>query len=223
MLSTVDVVLRLLLATLAGGIIGMERERIRRAAGFRTHILVCCGSSLVMLISLFLFEAYGAYANIDPGRLGAQVISGIGFLGAGTIIKDGSTIKGLTTAASLWAVSCIGLALGSGFYVGGLTATVLVLIALKFFSGFERFKVADRKRLFSLEVLIDNNPGQIGKVAEVLGEQGILIIEITLEVDSEDSEHGILYLTCKGKSSFNKEDLITVLGNVEGVIKTKLV
>lgn len=221
MLSTGDVILRMLLATLSGGIIGMERERIRRAAGFRTHILVCGGSALVMLISLFLFETYGAYTNIDPSRLGAQVISGIGFLGAGTILKDGSSIKGLTTAASLWAVSCIGLAIGSGFYVGGITATVLVLIALKFFPGFERFRVDKRSRFF-LELVINNVPGQIGKVADTLGQHGLQIVEITLEVDSEESEVAILNLSCKGKSTLTKEELLDIMGNVEGVIKTKI-
>src|SRR5690606_893530 len=109
---------------LLGGLIGIEREIGNRPAGFRTHTLVCIGSSLVMLTSEFLIGAYADISIPDPARLGAQVISGIGFLGAGTIIKDGSRVRGLTTAASLWVVACIGIAIGAGFYWGAIVAAV---------------------------------------------------------------------------------------------------
>ena len=110
--ENMELLVRLALGCLLGGLIGIEREKNRHPAGFRTHILVCVGATLIMLCNIYIFEEYKSYANIDPARLGAQVISGIGFLGAGTILKEGVTVKGLTTAASLWSVAGIGLAVG---------------------------------------------------------------------------------------------------------------
>ena len=125
-----DVLGRLLLALLLGGLIGYERESENRPAGFRTHILVCIGSALVMVTSEFMYRDLTMERPIDLSRMGAQVISGIGFLGAGTIIREGFNVKGLTTAASLWAVSCVGLAAGIGFVEGAVIATILIYITL---------------------------------------------------------------------------------------------
>ena len=122
--------LRLLIAAILGGLVGFERERSHQPAGFRTHMLVCIGSALVMVTAEYLRLKYQSEIAIDPTRLGAQVISGIGFLGAGTIIRHGSTVRGLTTAAGLWAVSCIGLAVGSGFYEGAIIATLFTTMTL---------------------------------------------------------------------------------------------
>ena len=124
------VVQRLLWATVLAGCIGYERKRHGRAAGFRTHILVGMGSCLVMLTGLDLMEVLAQRVQIDPTRLAGQVISGIGFLGAGTILQFRASIRGLTTAASLWTVASVGLAVGAGFLVGAVSATVIVLIAL---------------------------------------------------------------------------------------------
>ncbi|MCR8844921.1 MgtC/SapB family protein [Paenibacillus sp. SC116] len=123
---------RLVLAALLGGIIGLERERSRHAAGVRTHMLVSMGSALIMLLSLYGFSMFVDEDNVrmDPARLSAQVISGIGFLGAGTIIRDGLSVKGLTTAASIWVAAAIGLSVGAGFYYGALLTCVLTIIAL---------------------------------------------------------------------------------------------
>jgi putative Mg2+ transporter-C (MgtC) family protein len=110
----IEILLRMVLAAALGGFIGYEREHLNRPAGFRTHILVCVGAALVMMTSQYLAYRYPG-DTIDLSRLGAQVISGIGFLGAGTIIRDGFNVRGLTTAASLWAVSCVGIAVGSGY------------------------------------------------------------------------------------------------------------
>lgn len=119
--------LRLLLSAAFGAFIGYEREHSNHPAGLRTHALVCLGAALVMTLSEYLSYYYGL---TDPTRMGAQVISGIGFLGAGAIIKEGFTVRGLTTAATLWAVACVGLAVGSGFYVGALMTTALIYITL---------------------------------------------------------------------------------------------
>jgi len=124
------VVLRLLLAALLSGVIGWERERLRKPAGFRTHILVGMGSSLIMLVSLYV-PSICPWTNVDPGRIAAQVVVGIGFLGAGTILhgRDGA-VSGLTTAASLWVVSALGLAVGIGFYSAAIVAWLVVMLVL---------------------------------------------------------------------------------------------
>lgn len=129
--------IRLILAVVFGGIIGLERGVNRHPAGFRTHILVCAGAALVMLTNQYLCELYDTG---DPARLGAQVITGVGFLGAGTILVVGrNKIKGLTTAAGLWASACLGLALGIGFYSGAVIAAILIFAALALFPKIEDF------------------------------------------------------------------------------------
>ena len=123
---------RLALAALLGSVIGLERERLLWAAGLRTHMLVCVGSCLIMLVSIYGFaDALGARnVVLDPSRVAAQVVSGIGFLGAGTILLRGEVVKGLTTAASLWAVAAIGLAIGGGLYVPAVATTTFVVAIL---------------------------------------------------------------------------------------------
>ncbi len=130
MFTDAQIILRLVLSFFLSGLIGLERQAHRREAGLRTHILVCLGSCLIMLTSLYVFDIYIARVPLDPTRIAAGVITGIGFLGAGTIIRDREGIKGLTTAASLWLVAGIGLAVGCGFYKAGVYATILALIVL---------------------------------------------------------------------------------------------
>lgn len=135
--SDTQIILRLVLATFLGGLVGFERQLHRRNAGWRTHILVCLGSCLIMLTSIYVFDIYKKDAPIDPARIAAGVITGIGFLGAGTIIRDREGIIGLTTAASLWVVAGIGLAAGCGFYSAACTTTLLALITLIFLRRME--------------------------------------------------------------------------------------
>ncbi len=119
-----SIIIRLVLAVISGGIIGFERGKKGRPAGFRTHILVCLGSALVILTNQYIYQEFGVG---DPARLGAQVISGIGFLGVGTIIiTRKNQVKGLTTAAGLWTTACMGLAIGIGFYRGAIVALLLI-------------------------------------------------------------------------------------------------
>lgn len=122
---------RLLVATILCGIIGMEREHVNRPAGVRTHVLVGVSSALIMVTSEYMVTYFQDLYVVDPTRMGAQIISGIGFLGAGTIIKDGFHVRGLTTAASLWAVTCIGIAAGAGFYSGAFLATIAIYMTLE--------------------------------------------------------------------------------------------
>lgn len=138
MLTILEIIKRLLLAALVSSLIGIEREMRHRGAGLRTHILVCLGSTLIMLTSLYVFDIYRDVTTIDPARIAAGIVTGIGFLCAGTIIRYGAAVKGLTTAASLWVVSGIGMAIGCGFYSAAIIVTLVTLIALILLRRFER-------------------------------------------------------------------------------------
>ena len=150
-----ETALRLVLAALCGGIIGIERGKKRRPAGFRTHMIVCVGAALTVLLSIFLtvmlVNVWGIYSDatrIDISRFGAQVINGIGFLGAGTIIITGrQQIKGLTTAAGLWASACMGLAIGAGFYVGTIVVCSLIVITVVGLTKLESFILAHSRNV----------------------------------------------------------------------------
>ncbi|MEE8359318.1 MAG: MgtC/SapB family protein [Candidatus Omnitrophota bacterium] len=134
-----DIIISILLAVFIGGIIGFERETHKRAAGLRTHILVCIGSTLITLTSIFMAEKYsGTFQNTDPSRIAAGIVTGIGFLGAGTIIRGRTSIQGLTTAASLWGVAGIGMALGCGFYKAAIFAAVVMFLTLLVLGTFKR-------------------------------------------------------------------------------------
>jgi putative Mg2+ transporter-C (MgtC) family protein len=142
-----DVAIRLTVAIIVGGCIGYEREMKSMPAGFRTHILVCVGAAVVSMIQLFIIQdtirliqqnpGLESVLKADYGRLGAQVITGVGFLGAGTILRDKGSVKGLTTAASIWTVACIGLAIGLGYYFLSLLSTICVFLVLVVLKKFE--------------------------------------------------------------------------------------
>jgi len=146
MITDMQILIRLGLTVVLSGLIGLERQLHKRTAGLRTHILVSLGSCLIMLTSLYVFDIYKGIANTDLARIAAGVITGIGFLGAGTIIRDSEGVRGLTTAASLWVVAGIGLAVGSGFNRAAVYAAALTLIVL-FFLRFieERILVTGKK------------------------------------------------------------------------------
>ncbi len=131
-ISNVEILLRLAAAAALGSMVGFERERLLWAAGIRTHMLVCVGSCLIMIVSAYGFAGVlgQEHTVLDPSRVAAQVVSGIGFLGAGSILARGEIIKGLTTAASIWTVAAIGLAIGGGLYFAGVASTILILIIL---------------------------------------------------------------------------------------------
>ena len=129
-MSFFTIILRLLVATILSGVIGIERETHDKSAGFRTHILVCIGSALFMVTSILISKEYGHLGDVDPSRIAAGVVTGVGFLGAGAVLRSGSAVHGLTTAASIWAVAAIGLAVGSGLYGAGVATTIIVLLVL---------------------------------------------------------------------------------------------
>lgn len=131
-ITWLEMMIRLLTASGLSIVVGYNREKLHKPAGIRTHLLVCLGSACVMLVSIEMFMKYSAIVtNIDPGRIAGQVVTGIGFIGAGTIIRgEGELVKGLTTAASVWAVAGIGLACGAGFYVLAVMVTAIIVMVL---------------------------------------------------------------------------------------------
>ncbi|MGE5614961.1 MAG: MgtC/SapB family protein [Bacillota bacterium] len=204
-----NITLRLILAGLLGGIIGYEREHTNRPAGFRTHILVCVGAALVMVTSEYLFAKYNG--SIDPARLGAQVVSGIGFLGAGTILRDGVNVRGLTTAASLWAVSCVGIAVGTGFYGGAAAATVIVFLTLIILKKAElRFAKKKRYRAFIVET--DDVPGRVGSVISLLEQHNVKISDIQINRNKENT----IVIRFKSRLPGSTPDM-QVIGNIQEI------
>ncbi len=162
---------KLLIAAFLGGIIGWERERRGRPAGLRTHILVCIGVTLMMVVSEHIFERYKTFAadsiiRVDPARIAAQVVTGIGFLGAGTIMRFRTTVRGLTTAASLWVVAGIGLAIGSSCYMPAIITTILALIALLWLPRFERDIKRDKYK--TLRLCISGSEPNFGSILDIL-------------------------------------------------------
>lgn len=183
MISDWEVAVRLILSAVLAGVIGYERQARHKAAGLRTHILVAVGSCLIMVLSVNLYHSVQGLTNADPARLAAQVVSGIGFLGAGSILKEGSTVKGLTTAASLWVVSGVGLATGFGYYTGALLTTLLVFITLTILSRMEH-KEPESCRV-NLCVTSVNIPGQMGRISSVLGREDARICDIRMDENDE--------------------------------------
>ncbi|MGL5642974.1 MAG: MgtC/SapB family protein [Paraclostridium sp.] len=153
-ISAKEIITRLLVALIIGGLTGLEREKSYQFAGFRTHILVAVGSCITAITSVILFIDYGSKTNLDPSRLTAQVLSGIGFLGTGAILKNSSGIRGLTTAAGIWATACIGIAIGYGQYTLGILAWVFVLITLYILKNID--KVFFRKKQNILTIQVDD-------------------------------------------------------------------
>ena len=208
---------RLILACILGGVIGYERESTHRPAGFRTHILVCVGAALVMITSEFIFQRYRGLTNIDPARLGAQVVSGIGFLGAGTIIREGFSVKGLTTAASLWAVSGVGIAAGIGFYEGAIAATIIIYLTLIFLKKWEdSFLEKSHPRILCIQSA--SIPGQMGQYSAILKKLGISVANIELLNDMPGSSILIKY-HINVPHKVGREDLLEELQKVAGVQK----
>lgn len=187
MLGNGEMVARLVLAGVMGSVIGFERERLLWAAGLRTHMLVCVGACLIMIVSAFGFSDVLGQKNIvlDPSRIAAQVVSGIGFLGAGTILLRGEVVKGLTTAASLWAVAAIGLAVGAGLYVAAIAATVLVIGILAGVKPIEE-SWRDRMRTRTLRLTVKAGSLSIETLQEATGERASRVRQFVVRPGSEE-------------------------------------
>lgn len=170
-----DLLFRLVLAAILGGAIGLEREVRGKAAGFRTNLLICVGAALLMELSIGVAALVDpAQTNADPARIAAQIVSGIGFLGAGTIIQSRGSVVGLTTAATLWVVAAIGMAVGARAYVEAVGTTILVFIALIALSRVEE-SIVRRRFERRVVVVMDMSPGLLGAVREAFLEAGFIV------------------------------------------------
>lgn len=187
-INIASIVLRLILSVLCSGIIGIERGKMRRAAGFRTHILVCMGATIVMITNQYISVRFGNSGDIS--RMGAQVISGIGFLGAGTIIVDRkNNVKGLTTAAGLWACTCMGLAIGIGFYEGAILSCLFLLIVVIGLHKFDSI-VCGNSRKINIYAELDDIVYVTGFIASIK-ENGVQISDLDMKISKEKSEKSI--------------------------------
>ncbi|NLL73693.1 MAG: MgtC/SapB family protein [Clostridiales bacterium] len=213
-INDTTIIVRLLLAVILGGIIGFERGRSGRPAGFRTHILVCIGSTLAIMTNQYIFEEFGVS---DPTRMGAQVISGIGFLGAGTILVTGRhQVKGLTTAAGLWATACMGLAIGIGFYKAAIIGCIMITFATVILHRIDNFllsksKVIDLYMEFSKSV-------RVTMVLDALKGLDMMIdsIELIKPSYTENAQiAGIISIRLKERKV--KVDVISEISNLDGV------
>lgn len=203
-------ILRLSLAVVLGGSIGFEREVRNRPAGLRTHVLVTLGATLIMLISMYGFNGG------DPARLAAQVVSGIGFLGAGTILRDDSGVRGLTTAASIWVCGGIGLALGNGYYGGALVTTFFVLISLVLLGLFEKRVLVSKYHKFEFECR--ERLGLIGEISGVFARYKMSIIDIKIKSTEEDNNQMLnIVMQIKMEDKAHIEVLMESLFNIDGV------
>lgn len=211
-----EIILRLILASILGGLIGLDRESTNRPAGFRTHILVSIGSALMMLVSLENAK-YGA----DASRIAAQVISGIGFLGAGTIMRTGTNIEGLTTAASLWVCAGIGLAVGNGYYLGAVATTLIVLFFLRNSRTFERTFLKGSFK--NIEITGVTRAGLIGDIGTLFGNHHIIIKDISIiSIEDQDIFKEELHFTLKLPHNSDLNNLVHQLGKINGVLKIRI-
>ncbi len=223
-----SMILRLVVAAILGGIVGIERGSGDRPAGLRTHILVCVGSTLFMLVSLYGFDDVNPLPTHveedigqrrDSARIAAQVVSGIGFLGAGTILHEGLTIRGLTTAASLWMVSAIGLAVGSGMYFLSGVATLLTMITLVSLHTWEkRYAVNSRSDRRFVRVITSNRPNAITDVTGYLSANGMQVKSLNVKKDKQKDRLVIELFLKTSKSGVDGADVSKGLQEIDGVI-----
>ncbi len=216
-------IFRILFAAVAGGIIGFEREHKNRPAGLRTHALVSIGAAIVMLIPIELISSGVSTDKFDVTRLGAQVISGIGFLGAGTIIRNGATVKGLTTAASLWVAAIIGLAIGAGNYLTSFVSLCTVMFILKVFGSFEQRQGLKFKDIV-LNIKMEDLPQQVGLINGLIEGQSLKLRKMEIiENSSKIKKSGKAVIRMKvfvrGGLDMEVDVLIEKLNEIIGVIK----
>ena len=205
---------RLTLAVFCGGILGLERVKKRRPAGFRTYMLVCLGASLTMIISQYL-ASRGQMTDVS--RLGAQVINGVGFLGAGTIIVTGKQqIKGLTTAAGLWASACMGLAIGAGFYLGALIGCVAIYLTISVLRMLEDWIMASAR---NMNIYIEfTETDDIGETIERLKKLNVKIFDIEItKIRSADGLPPSAILAIRLPRKAKHSDIMAAVSAVKGI------
>lgn len=224
-MSEWELLLRLILACVFGGIIGYERQSRRKSAGLRTNVLVCLGACLIMILSQEIYQHVEGKTNADPARLAAQVVSGIGFLGAGAIMKEGLTVTGLTTAACLWVVAGVGLAVGGGFYSGAFITTALVFVTLGALSRLDNW--VDHEKRIGLTIHTLDKAGQLMSISSCLEDLQLTIHGIKVKADEDEvaAEARSLYIDL---DVYNRRGLkimviIEAIRKIDGVISVDIV
>lgn len=209
----IDMLIKFSLAVFLGGVVGYEREQRSSPAGLRTHILVCIGAAIVQVTAFDFYATHKGQFNTDPMRLAAQVVSGIGFLGAGTIIKEGANIRGLTTAASLWAVGCLGIAVGTGLYIESVVATIFIYGSLEGLKRIER-RISREKRKVAIQMVIENETGRLNEIGNVINFMGI---EVENVESQKDGTKVVLKFEIKVPPVITNERLMEKLILLDGV------
>jgi len=221
-LHTDEALLRLALAAALGGAVGVERELREREAGLRTHLLVALGSALFTIVSAYGFHAFlssgASVVRADPTRIAAQIVTGIGFLGAGAIIRQGFSVRGLTTAATLWVVAAIGLAVGAGYYSGALITTAVVLFSLYplrivAYRVIRRYRPEDRRLL--VELPAGESPGA---VIDEVERAGLRIASIDV---SQEGDRRRLALDVELPRDFQPATVVARIADVERVTEVR--
>jgi putative Mg2+ transporter-C (MgtC) family protein len=187
----IDLLVKLLIASILGGLVGLEREISDKPAGLRTNLLICVGAALLMDLSVLVARmADPTLTNADPARIGAQIVSGIGFLGAGSIIQARGSVRGLTTAATIWVVAAIGMTVGAGAYIEAIGTTILVIVVLVLLGRVERFFF--RRRLERvMRIVVDSRTDAVERVMEILRSAGFSAE--ALEVEKEPGAYTAVY------------------------------
>jgi len=217
-ISQLEIMLRLGLAMVLGGLIGLERERLDRAAGFRTHALVAVASALIMIVSTYGFPATSREAGggLDPSRMAAQVVSGVGFLGAGVIILRGNTVRGLTTAATIWAVAGLGLAAGGGLYIPAVGATAFMLLIQAGLRPLESRMFAHRAHRHRILIQIKDGSEALSNIQQLMHTAQIRISSVQFEHD-EEKDLDLIELTLVSDSPDGAIKAADVLRGAPGV------
>ncbi len=217
-LGWLSITVRLVLAVLCGGIIGIERERKRRPAGFRTHILICLGAAMATLTSQYLVLEVGLYT--DLARLGAQVIAGIGFIGAGTIIiTKRRQVKGLTTAAGLWTAAVVGLCCGAGYFEGAVVTTAVVILAELVFARLE-YIIISHARSINLYVEYTES-GKLGKIVDTIKQNGAYILDLEITKNSAEGKNPCATFSLQTPRKISQQALMTKIAKLEGIVSVE--
>lgn len=218
MLGNVELIARLVLAAALGSVIGFERERLSWAAGLRTHMLVCVGSALIMIVSAFGFADVLGTKDVvlDPSRVAAQVVSGIGFLGAGSILLRGEIVRGLTTAASLWSVAAIGLAVGGGLYTAAIAATIIILLILAGVKPLERRFISSKQRR-QLTLVVERGALTFHSLHDALGSSSPRVKQFVVQQNDESGNLDEVMITLSRVSQLEYDAICAALRGLPGV------
>jgi putative Mg2+ transporter-C (MgtC) family protein len=224
-LSVGELISRVVIAALLGGLIGLERELSDQPAGFRTHILVSLGAALFTLAGAYgledFLEGEGITTRLDPTRVAAQVVTGVGFLGAGAIIHRGVNIRGLTTAASLWVTAAIGTAVGFGYWEGAVSVTVVSLAALYSLKFIER-RALERLKRGRVRFVIDMEPQlRLAELTEILDRAGGRVVSMKV-IEEQDEDSRELIVVTQLRSRADAENLARDIRALEGVADVDL-